>query len=659
MKKFNKIVFWGVLFFSLIVSNLIFMPKTEAAISPESFIRNAYMSILKREPDGTFWFKMLSSHESTGAGLIKALLDSPEFNNNISNSQYISVLYHALFGRSPDSGGQAFHLQLMDEKDYSRLRILHDMVSSDEFKLFCGKYDILPGNIALTDPIDTRPDLVVFITNFYKSALNRNPDGGGLISYVNGLANKKIDGANLAKAFIFSKEFKSLNYDDNTFVRKLYNSLFNRNPNSSELSGWTSLLSKGHTRYNILANFVNSDEYKKICNKYNIPKGNIVLTDPVDARPELNSFIFNVYSSALNRKADGEGLHHYVLNLANGKFSGATVATSFINSPEFTNKNLGDSDYIKVLYSAFLQRQPDAGGLTSWSNNILDGYSKHYVLAGIINSQEFSKVCNKYNIIQGRIILLPDDTSSHYNITLQDILNAEYDHASPQDYDADSSKWVDATKPRILEFLDPSNFSEVADRYQFMRLNSFYSITADEINDFLDNWFIRYNNGNHTVLYNKGDIFIQAAKQQGMYVNPMYLVAHACLETGYGKSSLANGIKVNGRTVYNMYGIGAYDGSAVYSASQLADKENWTTPEAAIIGGARFIYDDYINNGEYRQDTVYKMRWNPLAIVYHNQPINQYATDIAWADNISLIINKLVNLSKGVLPNFDIPHYNK
>ena len=72
------------------------------------------------------------------------------------------------------------------------------------------------------------------------------------------------------------------------------------------------------------------------------------------------------------------------------------------------------------------------------------------------------------------------------------------------------------------------------------------------------------------------------------------------LETGNGTSALARGIEVNGTTVYNVFGIGAYDNSAVYSGSQKAYREGWTSVGAAIKGGAKFISDMYVNASESR-----------------------------------------------------------
>ncbi|MGY0203717.1 hypothetical protein ACW7EJ_09285, partial [Acinetobacter soli] len=57
-----------------------------------------------------------------------------------------------------------------------------------------------------------------------------------------------------------------------------------------------------------------------------------------------------------------------------------------------------------------------------------------------------------------------------------------------------------------------------------------------------------------------------------------------------------------------------------------AFEQKWFTPEMAIQDGARWISENYVNHPTYKQNTLYKMRFNP------DRPgVHQYATDIGWA----------------------------
>ena len=78
----------------------------------------------------------------------------------------------------------------------------------------------------------------------------------------------------------------------------------------------------------------------------------------------------------------------------------------------------------------------------------------------------------------------------------------------------------------------------------------------------------------------------------------------------------------------------------------------WTTPEKAIIGGAEFIGKNYINNITYKQDTLYKMRWNPSKPGEH-----QYATDIGWASKQVSSMYNLYNMLTSYRMELEIPKY--
>ncbi|WP_084822140.1 SH3 domain-containing protein, partial [Bacillus sp. SA1-12] len=213
-------------------------------------------------------------------------------------------------------------------------------------------------------------------------------------------------------------------------------------------------------------------------------------------------------------------------------------------------------------------------------------------------------------------------------------------------YQVDYKKtWVNASPEDVNYYLNPNNFlSSTVDSLQFLKLSLPAKLVSSEVNE--------------RILAGKGSLeglaaaFINAGETNN--VNEIYLISHALLETGNGTSQLSKGVLVNGKIVYNMYGIGAYDGSAIRSGAQFAYQAGWFTKEAAIIGGAKFIADGYINNG---QDTLYKMRWNPSSSIKYGYPSNQYATDIGWAVKQVNQIYNLYRLIDSYKLVFDIPTY--
>ncbi|MGX4670692.1 GW dipeptide domain-containing protein [Cerasibacillus sp. JNUCC 74] len=224
--------------------------------------------------------------------------------------------------------------------------------------------------------------------------------------------------------------------------------------------------------------------------------------------------------------------------------------------------------------------------------------------------------------------------------------------------------WVDASKNDVLYYLNPNNFiNDTILRFQFLDLSKTSNASVTLLNNYLKG---------KGILEGKGQAFIDASRTHG--ISDIYLLSHALLETGNGRSDLANGIEVgknkNGnlvlvtsknrkeltqiKTTYNMYGYGAVDGDALKGGAFTAYREGWFTPEKAIIGGAKFIGNSYVKSG---QNTLYKMRWNPSAMVA-GKPSHQYATDVGWAVKQ---VYTMYNLYKdlGIINvRLDVPSYS-
>jgi beta-N-acetylglucosaminidase/uncharacterized protein YgiM (DUF1202 family) len=213
-------------------------------------------------------------------------------------------------------------------------------------------------------------------------------------------------------------------------------------------------------------------------------------------------------------------------------------------------------------------------------------------------------------------------------------------------YEVDYNKtWVNASPEDIEYNLNPNNFvNDPVKSFQFVKLSQVTNMNVSEVNN-------RILSGKG-ILQGQAATFTAAGEKYG--VNEIYLISHALLETGNGTSPLATGVKVNGKTVYNMYGVGAFDGTALSSGAQYAYNAGWFTPEAAIIGGAEFIAKGYISAG---QDTLYKMRWNPTASEKYGYASHQYATDIGWATKQVKQIYNLYSLLDSYKLTIEVPKY--
>lgn len=245
---------------------------------------------------------------------------------------------------------------------------------------------------------------------------------------------------------------------------------------------------------------------------------------------------------------------------------------------------------------------------------------------------------SEVNINHNSYVMPGGVTYTAYSLSLDDMAQRQM-NLSPK-YN-EGGGFRAASAEQVREYLDPNEFCAGAYKYQFMDLSKYNGVSRDALNAFLDG---------KGILSGQADAFIQAARTYN--VSEIYLVAHACIETGNGTSQLATGVEVNGVRVYNMYGIGAIDSGAVSGGANTAYSQGWTTPAEAISGGAKWISENYINSAQYRQNTLYKMRWNP-----ENPGQHLYATDVSWAAAQAVIIDRIMSELPSAAVSYEIPVY--
>ena len=267
------------------------------------------------------------------------------------------------------------------------------------------------------------------------------------------------------------------------------------------------------------------------------------------------------------------------------------------------------------------------------------GYvSKTYIKNGIVNVDADSSLNVRSSpggtvigsLSRGTAVKILGETNGWYMI--------EYGYKS----------WHTALPEQVRFYLDPKNFANNSvQKLQFLDLSKPSGISLTALNNYLKG---------KGILEGKGSVFLKAEKDYN--VNAIYLVSHALLETGHGKSRLANGITHRGTKVYNMFGISAYDNCAEDCGAEYAYRQGWTTPEKAILGGAEWIRNNYVHSSSYKQNTVYKMRWNPNYMANYGYAAHQYASDIGWAYKQASTMYELYQQIDSYVLSLDIPVYN-
>ncbi len=140
----------------------------------------------------------------------------------------------------------------------------------------------------------------------------------------------------------------------------------------------------------------------------------------------IQSFVSRMYTIALDREPDADGLKNWSNQLYDKKSDGASIARGFICSDEFKRFGDTDADYVMVLYYTFFNRPPDEDGWTTWMSSLNGGMSREEVLAGFVNSAEFGALCDSYGIARGT---MESDGSNIYNSGVRDFVLRNYEKA--------------------------------------------------------------------------------------------------------------------------------------------------------------------------------------------------------------------------------------
>lgn len=231
-----------------------------------------------------------------------------------------------------------------------------------------------------------------FCARLYTKCLGRAEDAAGLDYWATLLTTKQSTGADVGYGFVFSDEYKNKNTSDEEFVRMLYLVFMDREADQSGLDYWMGILSQGRSREYVYKGFAESQEYTNICNSYGIERGSVNIAQARDVNGAITSFVTRIYTQALGRSYDPDGLNYWCERINNGSTTPTGAAEYFICSPEFEAKNLSNAEYIKVLYRTFMGREYDQAGLDYWVNRLNAGESRRTALASFSGCVEFKQI---------------------------------------------------------------------------------------------------------------------------------------------------------------------------------------------------------------------------------------------------------------------------
>lgn len=125
--------------------------------------------------------------------------------------------------------------------------------------------------------------------------------------------------------------------------------------------------------------------------------------------PVSEEFITQLYKSILGRNPDADGLEYWKNKMSTGS-TAADLVMGFFDSQEMKNRKLTNEQYLEYAYTAILGRAPEPSGKAYWLGELEEGVTRNCILAGFVESAEFTNLCNYFGIRKGSITnLLPAD----------------------------------------------------------------------------------------------------------------------------------------------------------------------------------------------------------------------------------------------------------
>ncbi len=209
-----------------------------------------------------------------------------------------------------------------------------------------------------------------------------------------------------------------------------------------------------------------------------------------------------------------------------------------------------------------------------------------------------------------------------------------------------TGNWAQASYNGIAYFMDPRNFLNDMDAFQFLDLSDYYNSGAT-----LES--IQYQ-VNGTFLNNFAeDVRISCEHKN---VNPYYIIARLFQEQGKNGSPTIYMDGGDGKQYFNPFNIGAVNGNDVATALAKAKQYGWDSMQKGIEGGISFIRQNYLDEN---QNTLYLNKFD----VNPNSPggfyTHQYMQNLSAAYSESHILRSAY-VDTGTLDNtikFIIPVY--
>jgi hypothetical protein len=246
----------------------------------KEFVERLYTVAMNRasEPGGKkYWSDEIKNGNKTGGECAHFfLIEAEEFRNRgLSDADFVETLYKTFFDRDSEPAGKAYWVGELKSGAKTRNDVINGFIDSTEWCNICATYGVRSGALYHKSEIASR-NATKFATRLYTCCLGREPEEKGLQYWALALTNLEQTGCSAAEFFFTSDEFVGFGLKNDEYVKRLYKTFMDREPEASEVAYWTGEIAKGtQTRASVLSFFGQSEEFTNICAKYGIDRGEI------------------------------------------------------------------------------------------------------------------------------------------------------------------------------------------------------------------------------------------------------------------------------------------------------------------------------------------------------------------------------------------------
>lgn len=244
-------------------------------------------------------------------------------------------------------------------------------------------------------------DVSALVARYYARILNRAPEPGGQEFWQAESARLVSLGANInevwfvmANYFFNSPEYLAAHKDDAQFLTDVYNTFFDRPPDSGGFNFWLGQMQAGLSREGVIFWFMFSSEFRGFTQGI---FGNTA------ARPEVD-MVLDFFRGILNRFPDTAAFEFWVAQLRQAQCQGpgqvyakvAEMSYLFLfQLPEYAGRNRDSTQFVSDMYNAFLRRGGAVEEVSFWIGQLTGGAKdRNRIRADFIDTPEFGARVN-------------------------------------------------------------------------------------------------------------------------------------------------------------------------------------------------------------------------------------------------------------------------